>query len=46
MRSERLVAIKIVKSSDHYTETALDEVQLCQKVVRWGKNALLINYET
>ncbi|KAI9215971.1 kinase-like domain-containing protein, partial [Blastocladiella britannica] len=29
----RYVALKIVKSAPHYTETALDEIQLLQKVV-------------
>ena len=31
-RSERYVALKIVKSAKHYTETALDEIELLRKV--------------
>ncbi|KAK4684575.1 serine/threonine-protein kinase SRPK3, partial [Tremellales sp. Uapishka_1] len=32
--THRHVALKVVKSDGHYTETALDEIQLLQKVVR------------
>lgn len=32
-RTSRHVALKVVKSDDHYTETALDEIQLLQRVV-------------
>ncbi|KXS15877.1 kinase-like protein, partial [Gonapodya prolifera JEL478] len=37
----RLVALKIVKSAPHYTETALDEIKLLEKVVtaRGGRSA-------
>ena len=31
-RCERYVALKIVKSARHYTETAIDEIRLLQKV--------------
>lgn len=30
--AERYVALKIVKSARHYTETALDEIELLKKV--------------
>ena len=33
VRTERHVALKVVKSDGHYTETALDEIQLLQRVV-------------
>lgn len=33
IRSNRHVALKVVKSDGHYTETALDEIQLLQRVV-------------
>ena len=32
-RTKRHVALKVVKSDGHYTETALDEIQLLQRVV-------------
>ena len=32
-RTSRHVALKVVKSDGHYTETALDEIQLLQRVV-------------
>ena len=32
-RTNRHVALKVVKSDGHYTETALDEIQLLQRVV-------------
>jgi serine/threonine-protein kinase SRPK3 len=32
-RTQRHVALKVVKSDGHYTETALDEIQLLQRVV-------------
>jgi hypothetical protein len=31
-RTERYVALKVVKSAPHYREAALDEVKLCQRV--------------
>ena len=31
-RDERYVALKIVKSASHYTETAMDEIQLLKRV--------------
>ena len=33
IRTSRHVALKVVKSDGHYTETALDEIQLLQRVV-------------
>ena len=33
LRTSRHVALKVVKSDGHYTETALDEIQLLQRVV-------------
>ncbi len=33
IRTKRHVALKLVKSDGHYTETALDEIQLLQRVV-------------
>jgi len=30
---KKFVALKIVKSAQHYTETALDEIKLLEKVV-------------
>ena len=33
-RGKRFVALKIVKSADHYTETALDEIKLLTCVRR------------
>ena len=32
-RERRYVALKIVKSASHYTETALDEKKLLEKVI-------------
>ena len=32
LRADRYVALKIVKSAQHYTETAVDEIQLLKKV--------------
>ena len=31
-RHERYVALKIVKSARHYTETAMDEIELLKRV--------------
>ncbi|KAF9926517.1 serine/threonine protein kinase, CMGC group [Linnemannia zychae] len=39
MVKNRHVALKIVKSAKHYTETALDEIKLLEKVVKANPNA-------
>ncbi|KAJ3334092.1 serine/threonine protein kinase, CMGC group [Gonapodya sp. JEL0774] len=39
-RTHRLVALKIVKSAPHYTETALDEIKLLEKVVTANGNSV------
>lgn len=31
-REKRFVAMKVVKSAEHYTETALDEIKLLRSV--------------
>lgn len=31
-RGKRFVALKVVKSAEHYTETALDEIKLLRSV--------------
>lgn len=31
-RAKRFVAMKVVKSAEHYTETALDEIKLLKSV--------------
>ena len=31
-RGKRFVAMKVVKSAEHYTETALDEIKLLKSV--------------
>lgn len=38
-RNNRHVALKIVKSATHYTETALDEIKLLERVVRANPEA-------
>ncbi|CAG8612229.1 1796_t:CDS:2 [Paraglomus brasilianum] len=38
-RLNRHVALKIVKSAQHYTETALDEIKLLQKIVNTNHEA-------
>ncbi|GBC00321.1 hypothetical protein RclHR1_03810010 [Rhizophagus clarus] len=38
-RQNRHVALKIVKSAPHYTETALDEIKLLQKIVTANPDA-------
>lgn len=32
LREKRFVAMKVVKSAEHYTETALDEIKLLKSV--------------
>lgn len=32
IRGKRFVAMKVVKSAEHYTETALDEIKLLKSV--------------
>ncbi|CAG8455747.1 11086_t:CDS:2 [Diversispora eburnea] len=39
VRKNRHVALKVVKSAPHYTETALDEIKLLQKIVDANPNA-------
>lgn len=34
-RVKRFVAMKVVKSAEHYTETAVDEIKLLRSVSRW-----------
>ncbi|RIA92478.1 kinase-like domain-containing protein [Glomus cerebriforme] len=38
-RQNRHVALKVVKSAPHYTETALDEIKLLQKIVKANPDA-------
>ena len=39
IRFDRPVALKIVKSAPHYTETALDEIKLLDKVVSANRSS-------
>ncbi|RUO95760.1 kinase-like domain-containing protein [Jimgerdemannia flammicorona] len=39
-RSRRHVALKVVKSAPHYTETALDEIKLLERVVTANPSAI------
>lgn len=39
-RVDRYVALKIVKSAKRYTETALDEVKLLEKIVSRDSSSL------
>jgi serine/threonine-protein kinase SRPK3 len=38
-RNNRHVALKVVKSASHYTETALDEIKLLERVAHTNKDA-------
>lgn len=40
-REKRFVAMKVVKSAEHYTETALDEIKLLKSVSGFDSKALL-----
>lgn len=35
-RVKRFVAMKVVKSAEHYTETAVDEIKLLRSVSCWS----------
>jgi len=37
LRGKRFVAMKVVKSAEHYTETALDEIKLLKSVSQHTK---------
>jgi len=51
VRGKRFVALKVVKSAAHYTETAVDEIKLlrcvrwrwfCTKIVSWVNDCCYI----
>lgn len=46
VRERRYVALKIVKSASHYTETALDEKKLLEKVIKLSLVYCLPNIQT
>ena len=45
-RTEKHYAMKVVKSAKHYTETALDEIKLLQRVAEADTRAIGSNYVT
>lgn len=43
-REKRFVAMKVVKSAEHYTETALDEIKLLKSVSGYVSKTILWLY--
>ena len=43
MKDKKFVALKVVKSASHYTETALDEIKLL-KCVREADEKVLLSF--
>ena len=46
IRTDKHYAMKVVKSAKHYTETALDEIKLLQRVAEADPHAIGSNYVT